>query len=490
MKCPNCGAQIGDGHLYCEYCGREIQIVPEFEPEIENSIHATLSGVATEINDTTAAKNGKDSLPPAQKRLRPPGKRTKRGTKKKHTFGSKRRLLLVTGAAFLLLCLGIGTLSLLPEYHYRRGLTALEKGSYEMAILRFSRAVSLSGENTAFLNGLANAYYLDGQLPLAEEVCLEILTLEADNAQAYDRLLSIYGDTKAYEKAAVLLQDCPNPDIPQKYPDYLASPPAFDIAGGTYQEKISVKLMANAAGTIYYTTDGSEPDEESTVYTTPIPMESGAYTIKAFYRNPYGVCSSVVTEAYYLDVELPKPPVVEPASGTYTHPEQITVEVPDGCSVYYTTDQTMPDASSSLYTGPFWMPTGHSTLQFVTITPGEVSGEITERRYTLDLRPVLSIEAASNQLILSLKNAGIILNLHGMLPQKKGHNIYTYKYALTIQDNHYFLYREYYEESAGTSNATGNDYVVNYMTGECYRACLQEDDTYRLLTIEPAAANP
>ena len=43
MKCPNCGEEMKDGQLICESCGNEIQIVPDFEPEIENSITETLS---------------------------------------------------------------------------------------------------------------------------------------------------------------------------------------------------------------------------------------------------------------------------------------------------------------------------------------------------------------------------------------------------------------------------------------------------------------
>lgn len=41
--------------------------------------------------------------------------------------------------------------------------------------------------------------------------------------------------------------------------------------------------------------------------------------------------------------------------------------------------------------------------------------------------------------------------------------LYTFKYALTINNHHYYLYREYHELD-GESNATGNDYVVNYMS--------------------------
>ena len=49
MKCPECGCEIKEGYLYCEKCGMEIQMVPDFEPEIENSITQTLSKVAEEI---------------------------------------------------------------------------------------------------------------------------------------------------------------------------------------------------------------------------------------------------------------------------------------------------------------------------------------------------------------------------------------------------------------------------------------------------------
>ena len=46
MKCQNCGNEIEEGHLICEVCGNEIQIVPDFEPELENSITEALSTLA------------------------------------------------------------------------------------------------------------------------------------------------------------------------------------------------------------------------------------------------------------------------------------------------------------------------------------------------------------------------------------------------------------------------------------------------------------
>ena len=61
MKCPNCGQEIQKEHLYCEKCGMEIRIVPDFEPEIENSINETLSNVAEEIEDRSSKKEEKSA---------------------------------------------------------------------------------------------------------------------------------------------------------------------------------------------------------------------------------------------------------------------------------------------------------------------------------------------------------------------------------------------------------------------------------------------
>ncbi|MGN1146214.1 MAG: zinc-ribbon domain-containing protein, partial [Acetatifactor sp.] len=38
MKCPNCGAKMPENSLYCEHCGEDIHIVPDFEPELELNI--------------------------------------------------------------------------------------------------------------------------------------------------------------------------------------------------------------------------------------------------------------------------------------------------------------------------------------------------------------------------------------------------------------------------------------------------------------------
>ena len=66
MICPRCGYEMKEEHLYCERCGAEIQIVPDFEPEIQNSIEETLSTVAWEINQVLS-ENSSDLKKKPQK---------------------------------------------------------------------------------------------------------------------------------------------------------------------------------------------------------------------------------------------------------------------------------------------------------------------------------------------------------------------------------------------------------------------------------------
>ena len=106
MKCPNCGCEIKEGHLYCETCGTEIQMVPDFEPEIENSIMETLSNLAEGIR----GKNRAEKIPKGEKTPKT-GRTGKRQESRMKTTGSRKK----TGGRIENGCLSAWLLSLLPH---------------------------------------------------------------------------------------------------------------------------------------------------------------------------------------------------------------------------------------------------------------------------------------------------------------------------------------------------------------------------------------
>ena len=42
MKCPKCGAEIPDGYIYCFTCGYAIQMVPDYEVDVEEIVPGDL----------------------------------------------------------------------------------------------------------------------------------------------------------------------------------------------------------------------------------------------------------------------------------------------------------------------------------------------------------------------------------------------------------------------------------------------------------------
>ena len=48
MKCPLCNAEIKEGSLYCEKCGEDIHIVPDYDPVIEDA-NQTIESISQDI---------------------------------------------------------------------------------------------------------------------------------------------------------------------------------------------------------------------------------------------------------------------------------------------------------------------------------------------------------------------------------------------------------------------------------------------------------
>ena len=95
--------------------------------------------------------------------------------------------------------------------------------------------------------------------------------------------------------------------------------PTFSLAEGKYTEAKSVTISA-AEGTIYYTTDGTEPTASSTPYTGAIALnDCGEYTIKAIAISSNSQ-SDVVSATYTI-----KLPLTNSQAAPYTEAEAIAV---------------------------------------------------------------------------------------------------------------------------------------------------------------------
>ena len=60
-------------------------------------------------------------------------------------------------------------------------------------------------------------------------------------------------------------------------------------------------------------------------------------------------------------------PTVTPGGGTYNEETLISVQVPSGCTAYYTWDGTEPNITSNKYTTAFPIPEGNHVLSVILI---------------------------------------------------------------------------------------------------------------------------
>ncbi len=141
--------------------------------------------------------------------------------------------------------------------------------------------------------------------------------------------------------------------------------PVFSLASGLYHtpQIVSVNSLTDpVGGTIRYTTNGDEPTIASPVYSTPFILPVGStlnLKVKAYLTG--WEASQTYSASYTVNgtVMIPEP-VFSLPSDTYTTPQTVTINaaVPVGASVFYTTDGSDPDETSTPYTGVINVPLG------------------------------------------------------------------------------------------------------------------------------------
>ena len=264
---------------------------------------------------------------------------------------------------------------------------------------------------------------------------------------------------------------------------YMASEPEFSYIGGSYDSVIPLKLSANTTGKIYYTLDGSEPNENSNVYMAPIFLESGSYKVSAFFVNDYGIKSNVVQNWYEINLTVPDPPQVLLYSGKYEVPTMIEVEATDQGNIYYTTDGSAPNENSLLYTKPIKMPLGRSNFKFVVISEDGVSSETISRSYEFALKTDITIEKASQAVIDALMRRGVVKDAQGNAKVEEGKFIFQYDTIVEIEKSYYYVLEEFLVEEGGNQKKTGLLYAVEIYTGSPNRLIYDELGQMGLISL-------
>ena len=113
-------------------------------------------------------------------------------------------------------------------------------------------------------------------------------------------------------------------------------------AGGNFVGSIEVEISCATEGAeIYYTTDGTEPTEDSDVYSEPFEITETT-TVKAIAVNKAGA-SSVATAVY---TRVAATPEISFDEATFEESVEVTITAAEGTTAYYTLNGKTPTENS------------------------------------------------------------------------------------------------------------------------------------------------
>jgi len=170
-----------------------------------------------------------------------------------------------------------------------------------------------------------------------------------------------------------------------------AAAPVFNPPGGSYSPTVQVSMTsATPNSSIYYTTDGSSPSTDSTLYTGPITL-SFTTTINAT-TVANGFIQSPTSSATYVIASQTAPPIFSPAPGTYVtgQPVKLTVDSPNAV-IYYTTNGTTPTHSSAVFSKPIVVSTS-TTIKAIASSPGLNDSPVVTGVYIINPNGTTSID--------------------------------------------------------------------------------------------------
>jgi hypothetical protein len=170
--------------------------------------------------------------------------------------------------------------------------------------------------------------------------------------------------------------------------------PVFSPPSGVYtHDTIIIISVATEGASIYYTVDGSEPDTTSGLYADPIQIsgDGAQLTLKAIAKHPNLDISQVVTANYSIEY-----PVIMPffniQEGTYSHDLEITLHTTQNNStIYYTTDNSIPDMHSTRYENPIHLERDSSFLTITAIAYKDgYRSQVVSNHYLINYEPAPS----------------------------------------------------------------------------------------------------
>lgn len=272
-----------------------------------------------------------------------------------------------------------------PAYAYRQlGDEALASGNAAAAAAYYESALERDSQNYEGALKLAETLMSAGNSERAERAYRLAISLRPTETEPYDRVLELMtargaGEDEMVDMLRLAYQNTAGESYHSWLLTYGPSLVRFSPEEGEYSQSIQLQMASDEGATIYYTTDGSQPTIYSSKYVLPIELGEGVFSVRAIAcRND--LYSGETSKTYTIAFPKVMAPQFASKPGKYESDSEgrkvISVTVPEGCTVYYTTDGSAPSAESSKYEEGISLRAGTYKVRMVACNvDGELSAE-------------------------------------------------------------------------------------------------------------------
>ena len=136
--------------------------------------------------------------------------------------------------------------------------------------------------------------------------------------------------------------------------------PSFTPLPATFTQEPAVTIFCpTPLAAIRFTTNGSDPDAESDLYTNPVTISANTLLKAKAFRAGWTL-SNTASGNYNLQVSAPS---IAPPGGSFAEPQTVTLSCPTpGAQIRYTLDNTTPTENSILYQNPILISTSKTII--------------------------------------------------------------------------------------------------------------------------------
>ncbi len=182
---------------------------------------------------------------------------------------------------------------------------------------------------------------------------------------------------------------------PTAPPPVPAAMPSFSLAAGTYASAQTLTLSDQTPGAvIYYTTDGTLPNADSTVYNGPLTVSTTETIAAIAVASSYSV-SAIATATYTLALPAAATPAFSVAAGSYSSPQTVSIsDTTPNATIYYTTSGTSPTTSSTVYSGAITV-SSTETLEAIATASGYSNSAVASATYSINLPPGFTVSGTA-----------------------------------------------------------------------------------------------